>query len=61
MRDPDPNSLDELGEVGLVVEVRHDDLGRAGARGHGRGARAAVVHDGGHAREERQSSKTTSM
>jgi hypothetical protein len=37
----------------LVVDLGDDDLGRAGARGSRRGARAAVVDDGRDALEQR--------
>src|SRR5215475_8282901 len=45
--------MDALGPVVLVVMLRDDDLGRAGSRGPGSGARAAVVDDGGDSFEQR--------
>jgi hypothetical protein len=38
--------------VELVVIVRDNDLGSAGARRPGRGARAPVMDDGGHPGEQ---------
>ena len=44
--------MDSLSPVMLIVDLRDDDLRRAGQSGYGGGAGAAVVHDGGNAREE---------
>jgi hypothetical protein len=41
------------GPVRLVRDLRHHHLRRAGPGGRRRGARAAVVHDGGHPAEQR--------
>ena len=43
----DAELVDTLGPVVLVVVLGDDDLRDAGLRGCGRGARAAVVDDGG--------------
>jgi hypothetical protein len=46
-------AIDSLCEIGLVVPVRHDDLGRSSAGGHGRCISTAVVDNGDDTREER--------
>ena len=43
---------DPAGKVWLVGHLGYHHLGRAGPGGRGRGARAAVVHDGGHPAEQ---------
>jgi hypothetical protein len=48
-----PQLEDAASPVMLVVVLRHDDLGSAGVRGRGRGARATVVHDRGDPGEQR--------
>ena len=53
VRGSDPEVVDSLCPVVLVVDLGHDHLGGAGLRGHGRGARATVVHDGSDPAEER--------
>ena len=48
VRGSDAEVVDTLGPVVLVVVLGNDDLRCAGSRGCGRGARAAVVDDGGN-------------
>lgn len=52
MRDPNPDLLNPLCPIGLIVALGDDDLGDAGSCGGDRGACAAVVDDGGHSWEE---------
>ncbi len=53
VRRSDPEVVDSLCPVVLVVELGYDDLGCSGSRGCGCGARPAVVHDGGDPLEKR--------
>jgi hypothetical protein len=53
VRGSDAEVVDALDPVVLVVMLRDDDLGRAGSRGCGGGARAAVVDDGRDSLEQR--------
>jgi hypothetical protein len=50
--DTDPEVANASGPIVLVVHLGDDDLGRAGQGRGGRGARAAVMDDGGDACEE---------
>jgi hypothetical protein len=53
VRGSDSEIVDSLCPVMLVVHLRHDNLGRAGMRHSGGGARATVVYCSGHSPEER--------
>src|SRR5688500_13321631 len=46
VRGSDPEVVDSLSPVVLVVDLGHDDLGYSGLGGYGRGARATVVYCG---------------
>jgi hypothetical protein len=53
VRDTDPELLDSLCEVMLVVDLGNDDLGCPGQRRDGCRSRATVVDDCCDSREER--------
>ena len=53
VRGSDPEVVNTLCPVVLVVDLGHDDLGCSGLRGYGRGPRATVMHCGGDPPEER--------